>query len=287
MLVFALGKFDALHLGHRALVDRAARSGEAALLTFSGMAQVLGWSVRPPLLAPEDRRQVLDQWGVAERCLPFAELRDLTPAAFLARLATLGAGAVVVGEDFRFGRDRAAGVAELPALAAACGLAGIVVPAVQCEGAPVSSSRIRGAIAAGDVALAARLLGRPYRLRGTVGRGDGRGRQLGFPTANCVELANQPPGTGVYAAQAWLGARGPWPAAVNAGFGPTVSGRRPFTVEAHLIGFTGDCYGEPIVLELHEWLREERRFLSLEKLQAQIAADAALVARIFSRPHQT
>ena len=278
MLVFALGKFDALHLGHRALVDQASQRGEAALLTFSGMAEVLGWSPRPPLLAPEDRRRVLDQWRVSERCLPFAELRALAPAAFLAHLVALGAGAVVVGEDFRFGRDRAAGVAELPALAAACGLAWVVVPAVQCDGAPVSSSRIRSAIAAGDVALAARLLGRPYRLCGTVGRGDGRGRLLGFPTANCVQLANQPPGAGVYAAQAWLGAHGPWPAAVNAGHGPTVSGQRPFTVEAHLIGFNADCYGEPMALELCQWLREERRFLSLEALKTQIAADVALAA---------
>jgi riboflavin kinase/FMN adenylyltransferase len=275
----AIGKFDALHRGHRALADQAARLGEPALLTFAGMAAVLGWSPRPPLVAPGDRGRVLGEWGVRELSLPFAEIRPLDPAAFLRRLAALGADALVVGDDFRFGRDRAAGVAELPALAAASGLRWAVVPAVHIDGAAVSSSRVRAALAAGDVALAQRLLGRPHRLCATVVRGDGRGRQIGFPTANCGQPANQPPAAGVYAARAHLAGRS-WPAAVNAGHVPTVSGDRPFTVEAHLIGYEGDCYGKPIALDLLARLRDERKFPGLDALKAQIAADVVAATTI-------
>jgi riboflavin kinase / FMN adenylyltransferase len=283
MLALAIGKFDALHRGHRALIDQAAAMGEPALLGFTGMAAVLGWPERPPLIAPPDRQRILQSWrpGLRDMPLDFATIRPLSPQDFLARLAELGADAIVVGEDFRFGRDRAGSIRDLPVLCTGLGLRWAVVPVVRVDGVIVSSSGIRTALAAGNVATVARQLGRPYRLHGTVGRGEGRGRLLGFPTANCVALANQAPGSGVYAARAQVGGRS-WPAAVNAGHVPTVSGNRPFTVEAHLLGFSGDCYGADIALDFIARLREERRFDSLDALKAQIASDVQAAERLLS-----
>ena len=282
----AIGKFDALHCGHRALAAAAAGLGAPALLGFTGMAAELGWPERPPLVASSDRARVLEAWGkefswrIRLLELPFAEVRVLAPADFLSLLRhRFSAGAVVVGADFRFGHGRAAGAGDLPALAAALQMRTVVVPAVIDDGQPVSSSRVRAALAAGDCATATRLLGRPHRLIGTVQRGDGRGRQLGFPTANCGELQNQPPAAGVYAAHAWIAGDGPWPAAVNAGHLPTIGGGRAFSIEAHLLGFSKDCYGQRLELELIDRLREERTFGSLDELKARIAVDVAEVGR--------
>lgn len=283
MRACAIGKFDALHLGHRALIERARGLGEPALVTFSGMAEVLGWTSRPPLLAASDRQRVLALWHSSELSLPFSEVRPMSPAAFLQHMVTLGAGALIVGEDFRFGHNRCAGIAELPNLAASAGLRWDIVPAVVVDGMPVSSSRVRQTLESGNVAMVARLLGRPYRLCGTVVHGDGRGRQLGFPTANCGMLANQPPAAGVYAAQAWIGDRGPWPAAVNAGLLPTVAGQRLFRVEAHLIGFSGDAYDQPIAVELHHRLRAEQKFPDVSALTAQIAIDVANAGALMAK----
>lgn len=280
-LAIAIGKFDALHRGHLALVERAARLGRPQLLTFSDMADVLGWPKRQPLVAPGDRSRVLSEWsrlvgadiGVIE--LPFAEIRPLTPAQFVTHLVrTVGAGAVVVGDDFRFGNNRSGTTADLVALTRADGCAAEVVPAVMHAGTPVSSSGVREALACGEVALAAALLDRPYRLCGTVVRGDGRGQRIGVPTANLGQRENQEPAAGVYAGWAALdGAR--WPAAINIGHVPTVASARPLTVEAHLIGYTGDCYDRPLAVDFISRLRAERRFDGLPALVAQIRADIA------------
>jgi riboflavin kinase/FMN adenylyltransferase len=286
-----LGKFDALHLGHRALAERAvAVGGAACLLSFTGMAEVLGWPARQPLVAPSERGSVLGRWSgelrgaVSQASLPFAEVRPLSAAEFLALArARFGAAALVVGEDFRGGRGREAGVAELRPLAAAAGLRLEVVPHVAAGGAPVSSSRVREALARGDVAEAALCLGRPHRVVGTVERGDGRGRAIGVPTANCGARENQEPAPGVYAALAEVGGR-LWPAAVNVGRNPTVAPDRPLTVEAHLLGFSGDCYGARLALDFRARLRDERRFPSLDALKAQLAGDLAAAAGIVGAP---
>lgn len=279
----AIGKFDALHLGHRALAARAARLGPALLLGFTGMAEVLGWPPRQPLVAPSDRLRVLARWSreliapVGQVALAFAEIRPLAAGDFLDLVRRrFSAQAVVVGEDFRGGHGRAAGVTELRELAASRGLIFDAVPAVMHQGAPISSSRVREALAAGDVATALAVLGRPHRVVGTVVRGDGRGRSIGVPTANCGERENQEPATGVYAAMVELGDGGTRHlAAVNVGRAPTVGADRPLTVEAHLIDVQPDCYGERIAIDFIARLREERRFPSLDDLKAQLAIDIA------------
>ncbi len=271
----AVGKFDALHVGHRVLAERAAELGPPRLLRLTGLAEAFGWPQRAPLVAEDDRARVLAGWAghPDEAAAAFAELRALDGAGFLDWLQrTHGATALVVGADFRCGRGRSAGVVELAPLCVARGIRLVVVEPVQVGGAVASSSRVRGALATGDVAVAALCLGRPHRLVGTVVRGDGRGRGLGFPTANLGQPRNQAPAPGVYAARAVI-AGGSWPAAVNVGVLPTVGADRPLTVEAHLIGYTGDCYGADLALDLTARIRDERRFASLDELKAQIAID--------------
>jgi riboflavin kinase/FMN adenylyltransferase len=278
----AIGKFDALHRGHFALVERAAALGRPTLLTFSGQAESLGWEARLPLVAPDDRARVLAEWSavlgvpIATHEMSFAEVRSLAPAEFFAHLrALVPLGAVVVGGDFRFGRNRAGDAGNLAELADMAGIASAIVPAVEAHGEVISSSRIRAALDHGDVAIARLLLGRPHRLLGTVARGDGRGRTLGFPTANCAGYANLMPAPGVYAAWAVLdGVR--IPAAVNIGRLPTIGPDRPLTVEAHLIGWQGDCYDARLGLDFISRLRPERRFPSLAALTAQLAEDVRM-----------
>ncbi len=279
MPAIAVGKFDALHLGHRALAQHAEACGEAVLARLTGMAEILGWPARQHLLAEADRSRVLAAWSaelgspIREIGLPFARLRGLDPEAFVALCATeLGASALVVGSDFRCGRGRAAGTAELAAICAERGLRLVVVPPLLIDGAPASSSRVRHALAAGDLAQATACLGRPHRLVGRVIRGDGRGRQLGFPTANLGSCDNLAPAPGVYAARAEIAGQ-TLRAAVNVGVLPTIGEARPLTVEAHLIGWSGDCYGSVLGLDLLARIRDERRFASLELLKRQIAAD--------------
>jgi riboflavin kinase / FMN adenylyltransferase len=293
-LALAIGKFDALHLGHRALVQRAATLGGPGLLQFSGMAEVLGWPPRLPLVAGSERARVLNAWAQELHCqlraleVPFATVRPMPPAQFIDFLADeLGATAVVVGEDFRFGRDRSGDLAQLAALAGARTLAVAVVGVVAAGGRAISSSRIRGDLAAGEVAATAACLGRPYRLVGTVVRGDGRGRRLGFPTANLSRRENQDPGLGVYAAWAELVVDGRTlrlRAAVNIGHLPTVGDDRPLTVEAHFLDPAPDCYDCRLALDFVVRLRAERRFDSLEELRAQIARDVAAAAEALTGP---
>ena len=285
MSVVCLGKFDALHRGHRALATCAAASGESVrLVCFSGMAEALGWQPRLPLTAPHDRGRILASWPGApsEVELPFAEIRELDAADFVRLIAhRLGATTVVVGEDFRGGRGRHADVAAFVAAGLSAGVTVQAVAAVADDHGPVSSTRVRSALAAGDLDTVEALLGRPHRLVGTVVRGDGRGKKIGIPTANLGHRENQEPGAGVYAAWAFI-ADHRIPAVVNIGNVPTAGEDRPLTVEAHLLDWQGDCYDQPLALECEQRIRTEQRFASFNDLVAQIHTDIANAKTLFS-----
>jgi riboflavin kinase/FMN adenylyltransferase len=264
----AIGTFDGVHLGHRAVVRAAVDAGRSAdliptVVTFHPHPRtVLGDRVE--LLATLERRlELLADAGVEDVLVVefSSEIADLEPEEFAQQyLLGIGAQAVVAGTGFRFGRQRAGDLELLRRL----GLDARQVPLV--EG--VSSTRIRQLAHAGDVDGAARLLGRPLEVEGKVVSGDQRGGALGFPTAN---LAVDPdvlvPGFGIYA-----GAAGERRAAISIGVNPHYGGTER-RVEAYLLDWTGDLYGERIVLELWRRLRDERAFGSEAELVDQIARD--------------
>ena len=260
----AIGTFDGVHLGHKAALERLGGAGlRSTVITFDPHPRiVLGYEIQ--LISSLARRlELLEQAGVEETLvLEFTvEVARLEPEEFVKRiLGPLGARAVVAAESFRFGRRRRGDVALLREL----GLDVLDVPSV--EG--VSSSRIRDLLREGDVVAAAALLGRPAEVEGMVVAGDQRGGTLGFPTANlAVDPALLVPAYGIYAGFA-LGTR----AAISIGVNPHYGGtdRR---IEAFLLDFEGDLYGDDVRVELWQRLRDERAFESEEELVAQIARD--------------
>jgi riboflavin kinase/FMN adenylyltransferase len=194
----------------------------------------------------------------------------------------LGVRKVVVGDNFRFGHDRAGTPATLAELGRALGFESEAVPPVLHAGVPISSSRVRDVLAAGGVGEARALLGRPFFIDGRVAEGERRGRTLGFPTANLDSENETLPALGVYAARCRLPSGRREPAVVNVGRRPTFGGR-PVSVEAHLIGFEGDLYGAKVRLEFHARLRGERRFSGPEALAAQIRDDVDRARDLLAR----
>jgi riboflavin kinase/FMN adenylyltransferase len=280
----AVGNFDGVHRGHQALVARAvtaaaASGGTAVVLTFDPHpARVLTPEAAPTALMTLDQKAAtLVRLGVHSMAvLPFdAEMAAASPADFAARVLrrALGADAVVVGANFRFGRGRAGDVATLRRQGESLGFRVVEVPPVVVGGERVSSSRIREALARGDARAAAALLGRPYCIEGRVGPGQGRGRTIGVPTANLQPANETVPALGVYAAWCWTaGAPAGTAAVVNIGRRPTFGGGE-VSVEAHLLGFTGDLYGQAMSLGFVSRLREERTFPGPDALVAQIRED--------------
>jgi riboflavin kinase/FMN adenylyltransferase len=243
-----------------------------------------GFHSPPPLTPLGERRERLAALGVELfDVLPFTrELAALEPEAFvdLHLVQPHAPSALVVGEGFALGRGRAGTVERLRAIGASRGFEVEAVPLVQLDGAPVSSTRIRAALAEGRVAEAARLLGRRYAFRGTVVTGDGRGRELGYPTANLrLHEERVVPGDGVYAVLAHLGqAPDLLPGAMNIGMRPTFDGQIR-TLEVHLLDWSGDLVGRTLTVEFVDWLRPELRFENAEALIAAIDRDVAETRR--------
>jgi riboflavin kinase/FMN adenylyltransferase len=263
----AIGSFDGVHVGHRQVI-----SGADTVLTFEPHPlRVIHPEAAPKLLMPFTiKRDVVEGLGAEELVvIPFdKEFSTIEPRDFIDHvlLERLGAQHVSVGENFRFGA-KARGTPEL--LASRDEFSTRVVPLVEVDGETVSSTRIRALVAAGEVEAAMRCLGAPFLLEGEVVDGDRRGRRLGFPTANIVpadELVS--PGHGVYAAFA-----NGQPAAVNVGIRPTFETGRGLLVEAYLIDWEGDLYGETLRIAFIARLRGERRFAGAEELIAQMHRD--------------
>jgi riboflavin kinase/FMN adenylyltransferase len=281
--VFAVGVFDGVHLGHRyvlsVLRDRAVETGlTAGVLTFEPHPlRIVAPDHAPAMLTGIDHRlELLAALGVeVTAVLGFdEEVREWTPARFLAETLAgpLAAELVVVGEDFRFGKDRIGDVALLGELGSQLGLTPEVVSLVGGD-TPVSSTRIREMIIAGDVSGAAVSLARPHELWGEVVPGDGRGRTIGIPTANvAVSPEMAIPQRGVYAVTVGRHAAETMPAVANVGVRPTFGGEVE-TIEAHLLDFDADLYGQDLRVRFIDRIRGEQKFESAEALVAQIGRD--------------
>lgn len=277
-LAVCLGNFDGVHLGHRALFSAAKALGQAFAFTFSPHpGKVLQPTLAPLLIqTPRRKLELLSDAGVTGVLQqPFTlEYAKTPPQVFEGALfETLKAKAVVVGADFTYGAKRSGTVETLRAAARAVGARLEVVTPVTVGGVVVSSSKIREYLLEGRVDAAAALLGRPFDFDGEVVRGAGRGRTIGFPTANVATQNELRPGPGVYAVRvrvsgAWHGG------AANIGVKPTFGGKE-LTVEAHLFDFAADLYGQEVRVQFLARLREERRFGSVSELTQQLARDVA------------
>ncbi len=260
----AVGSFDGVHRGHQAVFAAARGTGLApTVITFDPHPRIALGNKVDLLTTFERRLELIDEAGIETTLVaPFTrELQALAPEDFAERyLRAIGAEVVVAGEDFRFGVRRSGDLALLESLGF-----GVVVPD---EVAGVSSTAIRSALAEGDVAGAARMLGRPWELDGSVVAGDQRGGTLGYPTANLLlEPDLAVPRYGIYAGSA-LEHR----AAVSIGTNPHYGGTER-RIEPYLLDFEGDLYGRRLVVEFWERLRDEAVFQSEEELVAQIARD--------------
>ena len=277
----AIGTFDGVHLGHRDVIE-----GADAVLTFEPHPlEVLAPDSVPQLLMPfEVKRDVLEGIGVKELIvIPFdREFTRTTAERFIEEILVgrLGARKVSVGENFRFGTG-AAGTPEM--LSQSSEFETRVVPLVEVAGETVSSTRIRELVAAGEMEAARACLGSPFMIQGEVVRGDGRGRELGFPTANLIpDPKLTTPGHGVYAA--FADGR---PAAVNVGTRPTFDSDRGVLVEAHLLDVDEDLYGRDLRIAFLERLRGEEAYREVEELVDQMALDVAEARKVcasFLRP---
>jgi riboflavin kinase/FMN adenylyltransferase len=283
--VATIGVFDGVHRGHRVIIGRAVERARSAglpsvVVTFDPHpAEVVRPGGHPPLLTTTARKGgLLESLGVDVMCvLPFTrELSRLTPDEFVhaALVERLHVAAVVVGVNFRFGHKAAGDVQRLSELGRTFGFVVEEVALFSADDTPLSSTLVRSCVAAGDVERAAAALGRPHSVEGVVVRGDRRGRQLGFPTANIEPVTHAAvPADGVYAG--WLSAgEDRWPAAVSVGTNPTFEGRQR-RVEAYVLDREVDLYGRHVQVEFVARLREMRRYDTPGELVEQVHADVA------------
>lgn len=285
-LVLAIGQFDGVHLGHQAVFRAAVKSaltrgGLPACLTFAPhVAQLLNPDHAPLLLAtPEQNQGLISACGIQQiHTFPFTrELAAMGPEDFLSLLKMEFPllAEVVVGQNFTFGKNRAGNQETLPELAQALGLQAQIVPHIELDGAPISSSRIRAAVQAGNLPLAKAMLGRPFSLAGTVVHGRAVGRKIGFPTANVRPVLPIRPAPGIYAARLHLH-DGPHPGAAfvpdpadptQAHFGKVV--------EVHLPGLSQNLYDLEVDISFTRRLRGHMPFPDAATATAQIAHDTA------------
>lgn len=282
-----VGVFDGVHLGHRRVIaDLVATAGklDPAVLTFDPHPLAILAPERAPKMLT-DVEQRLNQFRALKvqvaGILDFPDIRQLTADEFCGRVLAraLAAKRVVVGADFRFGRDRGGDSHFLEEVGPRLGFEVEIVDMLGTLDGVVSSTRIRQALLDGRVEEATQMLARPYELTGTVAAGEKRGNQIGYPTANLAIAEDRLiPADGVYAAWALVGEEF-WQSAVNIGFRPTFSGKER-TVEAHLLGWNGDLYGQPMGLRFVSRIREERKFEAIDDLVVQIRKDVEAARQI-------
>ena len=282
----AIGNFDGVHLGHRALIARArelaaARDALTVALTFDPHPSTLLAPARAPLLLTsiERRIELLAEAGVdAVVVEPFTrELAAVAPDEFVDDVVihALRARAIIVGYDFRFGQGRTGTVEGLRAHGVDAGIEVAIVPAVKVDGEIAASTKIRGHLRAGELARAERMLGRPWDVDGVVVHGAERGRAIGVPTANIlpeVELAIAP---GIYAVTLGVEGGPAMPAVASLGTNPTFVDDGGLVLEVHVLDWTGDLYDRRVRTTFIARLRDEQKFESVEALVSQIGRDIA------------
>jgi riboflavin kinase/FMN adenylyltransferase len=291
--ILALGNFDGFHLGHQAVVREAVEwaraEGRPAIVATFDPHPVRHFAPHVPWfrLTSLDQREELFAGAGAGAMLVFAfgdELAATTAGDFVGRLlgAHLGAAGVVTGEDFTFGKDRGGDVAFLAAEGAKHGIAARTVGPVHDGGLPVSSSRIRDALKAGDCEAATRLMTRQFAIRATVEHGDKRGRAIGYPTVNLDMGKYLRPRYGIYAVTGRMLASGEvLNGAASLGIRPQFEPAREW-LEPYFFDFDGDLYGQDLEVALHHFLRPEAKFDSVEALTAQMAEDCARAAALLA-----
>lgn len=287
--VVTIGAYDGVHLGHQAVLrlvhDLArARDLDAMVCTFAQHpAYVVRPESAPKLLTTLDQKlDLLTATGLVDRTcvLTFDPARAAESAESFVRetlVERLGARVIVVGADFHFGKERRGNVALLDELGTELGFEAIGLNLVAADHAPISSTRIRAVLAEGNVVEAAAMLGRPHEVRGIVVRGDQRGRELGFPTANLMVPADMClPADGIYAGT-FVGADGVTRmTAISLGRRPTFyADANASLLEAHVLDFDGDLYDQEVAVRFVEWLRGEQRFESVDALVEQMGRDCA------------
>jgi riboflavin kinase/FMN adenylyltransferase len=283
--VATIGNFDGVHIGHQAILKRLReRAAELQLPSCVVIFEPQPREFFQPDTAPvrlsrlRDKLELLAGQGVDRvLCLAFnRRLRELSAAAFVEQVVLDGLAVehLEIGDDFRFGCDRAGDFDFLQQAAASHGFSLERAATVELDGARVSSSRVREALAQADFALAERLLGRPYAISGRVLHGQKLGRQLGAPTANIQIKRRRVPLSGVYLVSTEVD-KLQQAGVANIGLRPSVSSDGRAHLEAHLLDFSGDLYGRRLTLVFHRKLRDEQRYASLEELKSAIAADIA------------
>ena len=290
--ILALGNFDGFHLGHQAVVGRAVARGHherrpVIVATFDPHpVKFFKPDVPPFKLTNLDQRERLFSHAGADAMLVFrfdADLASTTAEAFVAELlaARLGAAGVVTGDDFTFGKGRAGDAGLLERLGLKVGIAAETVAPVLLDGVRVSSGRVREALAAGDPGTATRLLSRPFAVEAMVERGDGRGRELGYPTANLRLGDYQRPAYGIYAMRVRLADGREYPGVGSLGIRPTFEPPEEL-LEAHLFDFDEDLYGRTIEVSLHAYIRPEEKFDDVQALAARMKQDEAEARRLLA-----
>jgi len=288
--IVALGNFDGFHLGHQAVVSRAVARAfherrPVVVATFDPHpVKFFKPDVPPFRLTSLDQRETLFAHAGADAMLVFEfneELRSTSAEDFVGKLlaGTIAAAGVVTGDDFGFGKGRAGNVELLRTLGAEFGIVAEAVAPVIIVGERVSSGRIREALKAGDTGTSTHLLTRDFAIEGVVQRGDARGRELGYPTANLNLGDYQRPRYGIYAVRVTLEDGTEHPGVASLGVRPTFDPPQEL-LEAHLFDFDGDLYGQRIEVALHAFIRDERKFDSVDALVAEMRNDEAEARRL-------
>lgn len=295
--VVTVGTFDGVHRGHWAVLEeigkRAAASGRrSALVTFHPHPlRIVRPDAAPPLLTtPDEKKEILAESALDYAVfVPFTQaLRQYPPRRFVEEILIdrVGVEELVIGYDHGFGKGRSGDVGTLMEIGVELGFSVDVVPPVDLGEQPISSTRIRNAVAGADMGMAASALGRPYSITGVVVRGDGRGRTLGFPTANLkvADPSKLVPPAGIYAVWGVLRG-GAVPGALHIGPRPTFQGSTP-TIELHLMDYEGDLYGERVRVDFVEHLRPVLPFDSVAALVEQMKADVEQARGVLTRDGQ-